>query len=405
MGLSRYRDLLRIPGVPGLLLAAFVARLPYGMFALSLILLLRAEGFDYAQIGIVTGASGLAVGVAAPVFGRVIDRVGQTRVLVGTAVCGAVADVAVVVAALSGAGTGLLALLALVGGLTVPPVSPSLRTLLPGVVGKDRLDTAFAFDALQLEGVFISGPLLAAGISVAASPQAAVLAVGALQTGGALAFAASPASRAWRPAEREPGTRRTGALSIPGLRTLVASLAITAISMGALEIGIPAFAERESSRADAGWLFALWGVGSLLGGLWYGARQWRRGAGRRYLFIAGGLTLGLAPLPLAGSLPVFAVVVVVAGLMLAPSTAACYSLVGELAPEGALTEAYAWQIVAYVCGSSVGAWVAGAVVDAIGVGAALACAPVGAGLGLLAALAGRRSLLVEAAPANVTSAG
>jgi MFS family permease len=353
----------------------------------------------------VTAASGLAVGVAAPVFGRVIDRVGQTRVLVGTAVCGAVADVAVVVAALSGAGTGLLALLALVGGLTVPPVSPSLRTLLPGVVGKHRLDTAFAFDALQLEGVFISGPLLAAGISVAASPQAAVLAVGALQTGGALAFAASPASRAWRPAEREPGTRRTGALSIPGLRTLVASLAITAISMGALEIGIPAFAEGESSRADAGWLFALWGVGSLLGGLWYGARQWRRGAGRRYLFIAGGLTLGLAPLPLAGSLPVFAVVVVVAGLMLAPSTAACYSLVGELAPEGALTEAYAWQIVAYVCGSSVGAWVAGAVVDAIGVGAALACAPVGAGLGLLVALAGRRSLLVEAAPANVTSAG
>jgi predicted MFS family arabinose efflux permease len=79
--------------------------------------------------------------------------------------------------------------------------------------------------------------------------------------------------------------------------------------------------------------------------------------------------------------------------------------VGELAPEGALTEAYAWQIVAYVCGSSVGAWVAGAVVDAIGVGAALACAPVGAGLGLLVALAGRRSLLVEAAPANVTSAG
>ena len=129
--------------------------------------------------------------------------------------------------------------------------------------------------------------------------------------------------------------------------------------MGALEIGIPAFAERESSRADAGWLFALWGVGSLAGGLWYGARQWRRGAGRRYLFIAAGLALGLTPLPLAGSLPVFAVCVVVAGLMLAPSTAACYSLVGELAPEGATTEAYAWQIVAYVCGSSVGAWVAG----------------------------------------------
>ena len=146
-------------------------------------------------------------------------------------------------------------------------------------------------------------------------------------------------------------------------------------------------------------------MGSLAGGLWYGAREWRRGAGRRYLFIAAGLTAGLTPLPFAGSLPVFAVVVVLGGLMLAPSTAACYSLVGELAPEGALTEAYAWQIVAYVCGSSVGAWVAGVVVDQVGVAAALACAPAAAGLGLLVAVVGRRSLMVEAAPANVNGSG
>ncbi len=82
---------------------------------------------------------------------------------------------------------------------------------------------------------------------------------------------------------------------------------------------------------------------------------------------------------------------VVAGLGLAPSTAVCYSFVGELAPEGAVTEAYAWQIVAYVGGSSVGAWLAGVVIDAAGVATALACAPAAAGLGLLVAFAGRRS--------------
>src|SRR5215210_6785982 len=214
-----------------------------------------------------------------------------------------------------------------------------------------------------------------------------------MQTAGALAVAAAPASRAWRPAERDPGSRRAGALSIPGLRTLVAALAITAISLGALEIGIPAFAEQEGTRSDAGWLFALWGAGSLAGGLFYGARQWRSGPGRALPLHRAGLAIGLAPLPLASSLPVFAAVVVIAGLCLAPSTAACYSLVGELAPEGALTEAYAWQIVAYVSGSAVGAWVAGVVVEEVGVGVALACAPAAAGLGLVVALAGRRSLV------------
>ena len=275
MGLRRYRELLAIPGVPPLLVAAFVARLPYGMFALALILLLRAQGIDYAAIGIVTAASGFSVGVAAPVLGRVIDRVGQTRVLV-TAALGAVTGVALVVAALSGAGTALLALLALAGGLTVPPVSPSLRTLMPGLVGRERLDTAFAFDALQLEGVFITGPLLAALIATTVSPEAAVLTGVAMQTGGALGVAATPASRRWRPAEREPGAARAGALSIPGIRILVVSLALTAISLGVLEIGIPAFAEREASRSDSGWLFALWGAGSLAGG-----SGTARGAGAR----------------------------------------------------------------------------------------------------------------------------
>jgi MFS family permease len=393
MGLRRYLELLRIPGVTPLLLWAFVARLPYAVFSLALILLLRAQGFDYAAIGIVAAASGLSAGASAPVFGRLIDRVGQTRVLLATAVLGAATDVALVVAAISGGGTALLALLAVAGGLTVPPVSASLRTLLPGLVGRDRLDTAFAFDALQLEAVFISGPLLAATIATVVSPEAAVLTAAALQTAGALGVAATPASRRWRPAVREPGAGRVGALSSPGLRTLVAALAITAIALGVLEIGIPAFAEQYGSRSDSGWLFALWSVGSLTGGLWYGARQWRSALGRRFFFVAAVMALGLAPLPLAGSLPAFAALLVVAGLGLAPSTAVCYSLVGELAPEGAVTEAYAWQIVAYVVGSSVGAWLAGVVIDAVGVTTALACAPAAAGLGLLVAAIGRRSLV------------
>ena len=96
-----------------------------------------------------------------------------------------------------------------------------------------------------------------------------------------------------------------GALSSPGLRTLVAALMITAVALGVLEICIPAFAEEYGSRSDSGWLFALWALGSLMGGLWYGARRWRSGTRRRFFFVSSILALGLAPLPLAGSLPAF----------------------------------------------------------------------------------------------------
>jgi MFS family permease len=389
--MRRYLDLIRTPAVAPLLAAGAIGRLPYGMNILALILLLRAEGFSYAEVGIVTGASGLAIGAAAPLLGRTVDRIGQTRVLLGSACLCLAADTGLAVAALNDAGLALITLLAVAGGASTPPVSPSMRTLWPGLVGSERLDTAFAFDAVQLELFFIAGPLLAASIATAASPEAAFLTGVAMQATGAMAFAAAPASRRWRPvgpAERA----RSGALAVHGMRVLVVALAIGAAALGALEIAVPAFAEREGSRADAGWLLALWGAGSLAGGLVYGSRRWQGSLSSRFLVVSAVLVAGLTPLPFAGSLPVFAALVVVAGLGLAPSTAASYSLVGELAPAGATTEAYAWQIVAFVAGSAIGAWVAGVVVEELSIEAALACAPLAAALGLAVAFTGRRSL-------------
>jgi MFS family permease len=391
MGLERYLDLLRAPGAAPLLAAAAVGRLPYGMNVLALILLLRAQGVAYAEVGVITGASGLAVGATAPFVGRLVDRLGQTRVLVPTACLCFAAGVGLTVAATEGAGVPALVALAILAGGATPPVSPCMRALWPRLVERDRLDTAFAFDALQLEVFFILGPLIAAGLATWISPEVAFPTGVAMQAAGALWFAAASASRRWRP-EREPAGRRRSALASPGLRTLVGALALVALSLGILEIGIAAFAEEESSRSDSGWLFALWGLGSLAGGLWYGARRWRSGPVRRFLIVSAALAAGLAPLPFAETLPVFAAFVVVAGLGLAPSTAAGYALIGELAPEGSLTEAYAWQIVAYVAGSAIGAWLAGILVDEAGVATALACAPVAAGLGLLVALSRRRTL-------------
>jgi len=389
--MRRYRELLRIPGVAPLLVVAFVARLPFGMSILSLILLLRAEGFDYAEAGLVTAASGISIGVAAPVLGRVVDRIGQTWVLLATAVLTAVTGVALAAAALSGGGVALVAVLAFAGGLSVPPIGSALRALLPGLVGRERLDAAFALESLEMELAFVIGPLLAAGLAAAISPAVGYLVAVTLLCVGALGMAATPASRHWRPATHEPG-RRAGALSLPALRILLVPLVLSAISLGVLEIGIPAFAEENGTRDDSGWLFALWGVGSLTGGLWYGARRWRAPAHVRFLAVTGALAVGLAPLPLAGSLPVFAVCVIVAGLALAPSTIAINSLVSELAPPTATTESYAWVIVCFVSGSAAGAWLAGVVVESVSVAAALACAPLTAALALVVALAARRRL-------------
>jgi hypothetical protein len=181
-------------------------------------------------------------------------------------------------------------------------------------------------------------------------------------------------------------------LANPGIRVLIISMAVAEIAIGALEVGLAAFAEREASRAAAGPLFTIWALGSLAGGLWYGARNWRVTPDVRFLPVSALLVAGLAPLPLAWSMPSMAVLAAAAGLWLAPATAAAYSLVARLAPEGAVAESYSWQIVAYTAGASVGAWAAGALVEGPGVAAALALAPVGAAAGFLVAWSGRGAL-------------
>ena len=375
-------------------LAAFalLARMPFGVLPLSIVLLMRREDYDYGAIGAVLGAEALAVGLTAVFVGRLVDRMGQTPVLLTTAAITAVAIVTEGAAIVAGAPVVLLVAIAAVQGASVPPVSASMRSLWSDLVHEERLDAAYAFDSIALELVFIVGPLIAAGLATAWTPLAGMLLCAGLYSCAAVGFAGTPASRAWRPAESVERTR-AGALGSTGIRTLVVAGSVAAISFGVLEVALTAFAEDEGSRGAVGPLVTVWAIGSVVGGLIYGARSWSSPPGRRFLVLTGLLGLGALPLPFAESLVAMGAFLFLTGLALAPLGATEYALIGTLAPEGTVTEAYSWQIVANVTGSAAGAFLAGILIEHASVDWALASASIACGLGLLVALAGRRTLV------------
>jgi MFS family permease len=90
-----------------------------------------------------------------------------------------------------------------------------------------------------------------------------------------------------------------------------------------------------------------------------------------------------------------------AGLALAPSAAAGYLLIDQMAPAGTATEAYTWVVTANVTGTAIGAALAGALVERASVRWALVLACAGPALGMVIALARRRTL--DPAPASVRS--
>jgi hypothetical protein len=49
-----YLELMRAPGAGRLLIGGTIGRLPYGMEIVAIILLLRAAGLSYAEVGLVS---------------------------------------------------------------------------------------------------------------------------------------------------------------------------------------------------------------------------------------------------------------------------------------------------------------------------------------------------------------
>ena len=194
-----YRDLLAIRETRLPLVASAIGRLPLGSAGLAVLLLVKAQTGSFADAGLVSAALTAGAAVGLPIQGRLIDRLSQTPVLVVTALGSTASFVAFVAAADAGASVGVLALLCFSGGVLVPPLSLCMRGIWGRILDDERTrQSAYALDAVIIESAFIGGPLLAAGLSAAASPRVAVLAGVVLELAGTLAFAASKASRAWR---------------------------------------------------------------------------------------------------------------------------------------------------------------------------------------------------------------
>ena len=83
-GVARYRELFANDHAAGLFVWSIVARLPNGMAALALVLLVRGGGASYAEAGLVAAAYGIAVAIGAPYGGRQVDRRGARLVLAAT---------------------------------------------------------------------------------------------------------------------------------------------------------------------------------------------------------------------------------------------------------------------------------------------------------------------------------
>ena len=380
--LRKYVEFVRRPDVGRLLATALVARMPVGMVGFAMLMFLREGLGNFALAGTAAGINFVSMAAAAPVQGRLIDRVGPRKVLAVTSLVQPLALVAILLCVRMHAPFVLLAVFSVLAGAFASPITTLTRTLWRHMFEREEdRRTAFALDAVTIELNFTVGPALIGALLAFASPTAAFATAIAAVVVAVAVFMASPAMRYFR---QETGVERhlLGPLTEPRLWLLYATTFGLAMALGFLEVGYPAYTTALGVPAAAGALLAINSLGSAIGGSLYGGLHFRARIERQF---AAAMALMVIPLFLHAvvtPIPLFAAVAFVAGGLIAPSIAAQSVLVSRLAPSHYATEAFTWSSTFIVSGIGAGIATGGAIVETLGVRYAFAT-----GAGIIAAMA------------------
>ncbi|MEV5168023.1 MFS transporter [Streptomyces werraensis] len=395
-----YLDILRARHATRLLVGTLVGRLPNATAPIAIVLFVRAEGGSYSLAGVLAAVYGVANAVGQPVLGRLVDLKGQPRVQLPAALLSALA---MTVFAFVGTGSLVVAYAAVaLAGLFTPPLEGGLRALWSSVLPKEEhVHRAYALDAVAQEVMFAVGPLLVTVCVSLWSAQAALLVLNVIGVLGALSVVVSPPSRAWRSAPRE--AHWLGALRSPGLLALLGAFLAVGMALGSITVAAVTYADDHGGDVVYGWMMAGIGLGALIGGIAYGARQWAGEPARRLQVIVALLAVFYLPLTLMPGPVAMTLLTVLAGVFLAPAIACAFVLVDRHAPRGTVTEAFSWLVTTFTVGASLGTGVTGPVVEAGGALWGFAVPGAAGGVSLLVLIATGRVLAVPARTAVVAA--
>ncbi|AUG80392.1 MFS transporter [Kitasatospora sp. MMS16-BH015] len=377
------------------LLWSVLGRLPLYLMTVSIVVFSTSRGLSYFQAGLLLSAYSVGAALLAPFVARLVDRYGQPPVLLITGVVNPLALLGFVLADPKALALQLACMV--VVGAAIPPISGCIRSLWNASGSIER--AGLSLEAVLGEAFTIGGPLLFSLVLIWGSAGSALVVCALLTGAGALGFALTRASRGRKvttiTGKRDP----LGALRSKPLVRLLVLLLAAGVSTGAYSVSMPAFIEAHGSADHVGLVFGMWGVGGILGGLWYGSRTFRRPT--ETVFAWALLVLGVASalVLVAWDNWSMSVALVVLGVIEAPVTALAYELISRTAREGYITEAHTWAITINVAGSAIGSQLGGLALGAYGTWAPFL--GVVAGMLVAAALAfGARRLFAEAAEAD-----
>jgi MFS family permease len=359
-----YREIFARPGTKGFSAAAFVARLPLPMTTIGLVAMLSQTHGEYWLAGAVSATFALANAFISPQVSRWVDAKGQSAVLVPTTFVTFFALIGLAAAAWMRWPIWTLFAFALVAGLM-----PSMMALVRArwsEIYRDRpeLHTAFAFESVIDELVYICGPVFGIGLSVAWFPEAGVLASAAFLAVGTTLFVVQKSTEPKVDPQRVKGGGSV--MRRLAMWFLVVLCAGMGVIFGTAEVSVVAFSEALGNKGAATYILSAYAAGSFVVGLVFGAIKFKSSLARRLLFASLVAAVTTLPMPFVGSLWGLTVVIFLAGSAISPTFISAMSLIERIVPSSQVTEGITYAMTGMSIGFAAGSSLAGWTIDAYG---------------------------------------
>jgi MFS family permease len=259
--MKRYRELFSFPHVISLGIAAFPARLAYGMIGLGIFFKAEQSTDSFAIAGFAIGLNSLAGSATAGIRGSVMDRWGQKwplRILVP--------GYTILILTLNQMDTARSILItAFILGITAPPINLSVRPLWKDIVPPTYLRTAYAFDSAMMSSTSVIGPVIITSLALSSRPYLALNLVALLMLIGGVALALTSVSRNWVPEKKVKGQENL--LKNRAIQLLMFEGCFIGFGWGVFDVAVPAFATQENVPHRVAWIFASFGIATVIGGL------------------------------------------------------------------------------------------------------------------------------------------
>lgn len=393
-GLAGYPRLLRTPGAKGFSGAGFVARMPLSMIGIGTVLLVQRETGSYAIAGTVSATAAFVQAFGSPVLARLIDRHGQDKVALPAALASATALAGLITAVRLHAPTWTFYLCAAFAGALMPSIGSMVRARWSRIYsGTATLHTAYSFESVVDEVVFLIGPVLVTFLTTSVAPSSGLGAVAAFLAVGSVALCLQRSTQPEpTPPERHGRARGLGAFGVPVVRVLLLVFIGTGTLFGSVEVITVAFAQEHGHESSAGILLAVYAFGSMVAGIAFGAIHMATPLPKKLLVLLFAMAATAALLPLAGNPFVLAGLLLLAGLTIAPTLITAFALVEALVPAALLTEGLAVENTGLALGVTLGSSIGGPLIDGLGAQHAYLLSSAGALAAFVLAVLLRRGL-------------